>query len=371
MLKLTEKYSGHARRASCRLLFQRILQNTIHDHFRRQKVRSTWTVLLSAFGDKVTIKDDDYRPARDFAGEIGTRARPSIAAAQVEQRQIVGIIERALARLPARQREAFLLALLGRVRRRGDRGGDGLLGGQRQDPLLAGRPRAGRDAESQRREAMSAPSVEAQVSPMNTRESETAKKITTYLDAGTATLKAGTALSAAAGPGGCARARTRRAGGRPRARQMARALAGRHDTKHRRSAAAHADASAVARHGALVALAALRMAAVESRPAGPRVRGTRRAAPDRPTCPSTPTWIGDSRIGSRLRSNPDDRCRGCPMLLAAAPVTACADRAQIAHVAGALLAGEADPLAACARVEQARRRAQDQVARDRRSGIRR
>ena len=30
-------------------------------------------------------------------------------------------------------------------------------------------------------------------SPMNTRESENAKKITTYLDAGTATLKAGTA----------------------------------------------------------------------------------------------------------------------------------------------------------------------------------
>ena len=49
MLKLTEKYSEKPA-AELPMLFQRILQNTIHDHFRRQKVRSTWTTLLSAFG---------------------------------------------------------------------------------------------------------------------------------------------------------------------------------------------------------------------------------------------------------------------------------------------------------------------------------
>ena len=51
MLKLTEKY---ARKPAGELpmLFQRILQNTIHDHFRRQKVRSTWTTLLSALGKR-------------------------------------------------------------------------------------------------------------------------------------------------------------------------------------------------------------------------------------------------------------------------------------------------------------------------------
>jgi RNA polymerase sigma-70 factor (ECF subfamily) len=43
------------------MLFQRILQNTIHDHFRRQKVRSTWTTLLSALGKK-DEKDEDFDP---------------------------------------------------------------------------------------------------------------------------------------------------------------------------------------------------------------------------------------------------------------------------------------------------------------------
>ena len=41
MLKLAEKYAQKPA-AELPMLFQRILQNTIHDHFRRQKVRSTW-----------------------------------------------------------------------------------------------------------------------------------------------------------------------------------------------------------------------------------------------------------------------------------------------------------------------------------------
>ena len=60
MLKLTEKYAGKPA-AELPMLFQRILQNTIHDHFRRQKVRSTWTTLLSALG-KGDEKDDDFDP---------------------------------------------------------------------------------------------------------------------------------------------------------------------------------------------------------------------------------------------------------------------------------------------------------------------
>ena len=39
MLKLTEKYAAKPA-AELPMLFQRILQNTIHDHFRRQKVRN-------------------------------------------------------------------------------------------------------------------------------------------------------------------------------------------------------------------------------------------------------------------------------------------------------------------------------------------
>ena len=42
MLKLTERYADKPAE-ELPPIFQRILQNTVHDHFRRQKVRSTWT----------------------------------------------------------------------------------------------------------------------------------------------------------------------------------------------------------------------------------------------------------------------------------------------------------------------------------------
>ena len=106
MLKLTEKYAEKPA-AELPMLFQRILQNTIHDHFRRQKVRSTWTVLLSAFGEKGE-KDEDYDPLETLPAKSDWNAAIDPAVA-LEQGQIVGLIEQALARLPARQREAFLL----------------------------------------------------------------------------------------------------------------------------------------------------------------------------------------------------------------------------------------------------------------------
>ena len=106
MLKLAEKYAEKPAN-ELPMLFQRILQNTVHDHFRRQKVRSTWTVLLSAFGDRGD-KDEDYDPLETLPAKSDSNATVD-PAAQVEQSQIVAIIEQALARLPARQREAFLL----------------------------------------------------------------------------------------------------------------------------------------------------------------------------------------------------------------------------------------------------------------------
>jgi RNA polymerase sigma-70 factor (ECF subfamily) len=106
MLKLTEKYSGKPA-AELPMLFARILQNTIHDHFRRQKVRNTWTTLLSAFG-KGDEKEDDYDPLETLHAKSDSNAAED-PARQLEQAQIVGIIEQAIARLPARQREAFVL----------------------------------------------------------------------------------------------------------------------------------------------------------------------------------------------------------------------------------------------------------------------
>ena len=106
MLKLTEKYADKPA-GELPLLFQRILQNTIHDHFRRQKVRSTWTTLFSSFGSK-DDKDEEYDPLETLAAKPDTNV-PADPADQLQQRQVVALVEQALARLPARQREAFLL----------------------------------------------------------------------------------------------------------------------------------------------------------------------------------------------------------------------------------------------------------------------
>ena len=106
MLKLTEKYAAKPV-AELPLLFQRILQNTIHDHFRRQKVRSTWTTLLSALGQK-DEKDEDFDPLETLAVKADSNAALDPAGAR-QQAEIIALIEQALARLPARQREAFLL----------------------------------------------------------------------------------------------------------------------------------------------------------------------------------------------------------------------------------------------------------------------
>jgi RNA polymerase sigma-70 factor (ECF subfamily) len=106
MLKLAERYPDKPA-GELPLLFQRILQNTIHDHFRRQKVRSTWTTLLSALG-RGDDKDDDYDPLETLPAKSASNATVE-PAAQLEQRQIMAMIEAAISRLPPRQREAFLL----------------------------------------------------------------------------------------------------------------------------------------------------------------------------------------------------------------------------------------------------------------------
>jgi RNA polymerase sigma-70 factor (ECF subfamily) len=106
MLKITEKYADKPI-AELPMLFQRILQNTIHDYFRRQKVRSTWTTLLSALGAR-DEPDEEHDPLETLAAKSDSNAAAN-PADQFEQAQTVALIEQALAKLPARQREAFLL----------------------------------------------------------------------------------------------------------------------------------------------------------------------------------------------------------------------------------------------------------------------
>jgi RNA polymerase sigma-70 factor, ECF subfamily len=106
MLKLTERY-GDKPAGELPMLFQRILQNTIHDHFRRQKVRSTWTTPLSALGQRED-RDEDYDPLETLPAKSDSNATVD-PAVQFEQSQVMRAIEQAITRLPARQREAFLL----------------------------------------------------------------------------------------------------------------------------------------------------------------------------------------------------------------------------------------------------------------------
>ncbi|MDB5798157.1 MAG: DNA-directed polymerase specialized sigma subunit, sigma24-like protein, partial [Paucimonas sp.] len=47
MIKLSEIY-GDRPVSDLPMLFHRILQNTIHDYFRREKVRNTWVSLFSS-----------------------------------------------------------------------------------------------------------------------------------------------------------------------------------------------------------------------------------------------------------------------------------------------------------------------------------
>ena len=106
MLKLAEKYSLRPP-AELPLLFQRILQNTIRDFFRRQKVRSLWTMPMSSlFGGG--NGDEDYDPLETLVVKSDSKfGEPP--AEQLERSQVVGLIEKALEKLPARQRQAFLL----------------------------------------------------------------------------------------------------------------------------------------------------------------------------------------------------------------------------------------------------------------------
>lgn len=105
MLKLTERYYARPP-AELPLLFQRILQNTIRDHFRRQKVRSIWTLPISSLLGGDADEDADPLETLEVADESRFSEPP---AEQVERSQVLALIEKALVRLPARQRQAFLL----------------------------------------------------------------------------------------------------------------------------------------------------------------------------------------------------------------------------------------------------------------------
>jgi len=106
MIKLAEKY-GDKPANELPLLFQRILQNTIHDFFRREKVRTTWVSLFSSMGrDNETQEDFDI--LESYESEEGSLASES-SADKVEREQTLALIDAEVQKLPTRQREAFLM----------------------------------------------------------------------------------------------------------------------------------------------------------------------------------------------------------------------------------------------------------------------
>jgi RNA polymerase sigma-70 factor (ECF subfamily) len=104
MLKLAEKY-GAKPLVELPMLFQRILQNTIRDFYRRQKVRSLWVTLFSALSPG---REEESDPLETLEGADASNIKDG-PADRLEQYQLVELIEKALERLPQRQRQAFLL----------------------------------------------------------------------------------------------------------------------------------------------------------------------------------------------------------------------------------------------------------------------
>ncbi len=105
MIRLAEKYADRPA-AELPLLFQRILSNATMDWFRRQKVRNAVVQNLSDFESDDDDGDFDLLESlQSVEGALGAES----AADTVSRAQILLLIEAAVADLPDRQREAFLL----------------------------------------------------------------------------------------------------------------------------------------------------------------------------------------------------------------------------------------------------------------------
>lgn len=106
MIRLAEKYADRPR-VELPLLFQRILTNAILDWHRKHKVRRA---LFSNFSDFASATDEgdtfDLLEALEVEG-VGQALEG--ADDQVQRHQTLALLESEIARLPERQREAFLL----------------------------------------------------------------------------------------------------------------------------------------------------------------------------------------------------------------------------------------------------------------------
>ena len=105
MLKLATRYADKPA-SEWPMLFQTILQNTIRDFLRRNKLRQFWVSLYSKFSSHSDDETDSADPLSyvPHCSELNPSAEQTVL-----QQQNMALIEEGLALLPARQREAFLL----------------------------------------------------------------------------------------------------------------------------------------------------------------------------------------------------------------------------------------------------------------------
>lgn len=102
MMKLAEKYASRPVE-EYPMLFQRILQNTMKDFWRRQKIRNLWTTLFSSFNND---PDEDEQDVLETLAGDNVASEPDV---RLQQSQTMAMIESAIEQLPARQRQAFIL----------------------------------------------------------------------------------------------------------------------------------------------------------------------------------------------------------------------------------------------------------------------
>jgi len=103
MLRLVRRY-GHAPESEWPPLFFSILRNRIRDHQRRGAVRRR---VIAMFRPGADGEDDEYDPITAAAGPESDGPDHRVAMADA-----MSALEAAVARLPARQQEAFLLRTL-------------------------------------------------------------------------------------------------------------------------------------------------------------------------------------------------------------------------------------------------------------------
>jgi RNA polymerase sigma-70 factor (ECF subfamily) len=99
MMKLVQSYASRPE-DEWRPLFYRILANRIRDMQRRRTVRGR---IMSWLPARDTDDDEDFDPVAQAPSPEVTPAR------RLELDEAIGVLERAVAELPARQQQAFLL----------------------------------------------------------------------------------------------------------------------------------------------------------------------------------------------------------------------------------------------------------------------